>query len=90
MTGEWATWAGEAAPSATGVPLWLAIVLAVGTVLNPILASWLTYQAARSGQRFQSHQSYRDLILKAAKLVRSTERYSREQGFALLEGIAQM
>jgi len=88
--GEWTTWAGEAPPAAAGVPIWLTIVLAVVGLINAGVLGWLGYLLSRRGHNLAVRQSYRDLILKAAELIRSPERFSHEQGMAMLESIAQI
>jgi hypothetical protein len=90
VRGEWATWAGEAAPGTAGLPLWLAIVLSFVGLLNTALLGWLGYLLSRRGHELAVHQSYRDLIIKAAELIRSPEHFTHEQGMAMLESIAQI
>ncbi len=97
MTGEsWAATGGEVT-----LPLWLVIVLAAMAGLSPFVASVLAYRAAAkqtktaaltatAQQAMERNKGYQELILKAAELARSPERVSREQGFAMLDGIAEM
>jgi hypothetical protein len=91
-TGEWAVWAGEAPPAAAaaGVPVWLAIVLAAGGLINTALLGWLGYLLSRRGHKHTVQKGYRDLIVVAAGWTHSSEKASRDQGFAMLEAIAQM
>jgi hypothetical protein len=94
-------WAGEAANAGVQLPVQLVVVLAVVASIAPFVTGWLGYRAATKNtqatrktatetQAAQTNEAHRTLILHAIELVRSDDPFTREQGNAMLEGIAEM
>ncbi|WP_448642777.1 hypothetical protein [Geodermatophilus sp. URMC 63] len=89
MRGEWAVWAGEAAP-AVGIPVWLSIVLAVGGAANLAVLGWLGWLVSHRSHKLAVRKNHQDQILKAAELINNPGPNTHEQGMVMLEGIARM